>query len=201
MKKKIAFGWLTIIVSAILYILLCNYVSNVTIESHVSDLENFTASASTATQIEAIQTPIVIDFLKWYKKKYHEISTLSLVNTSEEHYYVDLSECEAYLNILKSSGCVSFKYIEQMRTYFKTYFEQYKTALYTDGPPNGFDYDLILLTQEVDDTMQAIEHIKIMECVIIDSTHQKVKVDIMPSILTFSLSYNKETGWLIDNIE
>ncbi|MGH6723224.1 hypothetical protein [Bacteroides hominis] len=88
-----------------------------------------------------------------------------------------------------------------MRTYFKTYFEQYKTALYTDGPPNGFDYDLILLTQEVDDTMQAIEHIKIMECVIIDSTHQKVKVDIMPSILTFSLSYNKETGWLIDNIE
>ncbi|MGH6723223.1 hypothetical protein [Bacteroides hominis] len=69
MKKKIAFGWLTIIVSAILYILLCNYVSNVTIESHVSDVENFTASASTATQIEAIQTPIVIDFLKWYKKK------------------------------------------------------------------------------------------------------------------------------------
>lgn len=145
--------------------------------------------------------PIVIDFLKWYKEKYHEISTLSLVNTSEEYYSVDLSECEAYLNLLQSSGYVSFRYIEQMRSYFETYFEKYKTALYTDGPPDGFDYDLVLLTQEVDDTMQAIEHIKILECAIIDSTHQKVKVDIMPSILTFSLSYNQETGWLIDNIE
>lgn len=173
-----------------------NYTSNATIESNDSDVD-----ASTVTQMEATQAPIVIDFLKWYKEKYHEISTLSLVNTSEEHYYVDLSECEAYLNLLQSSGYVSFRYIEQMRLYFETYFEKYKTALYTDDPPDGFDYDLVLLTQEVDDTLQAIEHIKILECAIIDSTHQKVKVDIMPSILTFSLSYNQETGWLIDKIE
>lgn len=173
-----------------------NYTSNAAIEGNDSDVD-----ASTVTQMEATQVPIVVDFLKWYKKKYHEISTLSLVNTSEEHYSVDLSECEAYLNLLQSSGYVSFRYIEQMRLYFETYFEKYKTALYTDGPPDGFDYDLVLLTQEVDDTMQAIEHIKIMECVMTDSTHQKVKVDIMPSILTFSLSYNQETGWLIDHIE
>lgn len=173
-----------------------NYTSNAAIEGNDSDVD-----ASTVTQMEATQVPIVIDFLKWYKEKYHEISTLSLVNTSEEYYSVDLSECEAYLNLLQSSGYVSFRYIEQMRSYFETYFEKYKTALYTDGPPDGFDYDLVLLTQEVDDTMQAIEHIKILECAIIDSTHQKVKVDIMPSILTFSLSYNQETGWLIDNIE
>lgn len=173
-----------------------NYTSNATIEGNDSDV-----NASTVTQMEATQVPIVDDFLKWYKKKYHEISTLSLVNTSEEHYSVDLSKCEAYLNLLQSSGYVSFIYIEQMRLYFETYFEKYKTALYTDGPPDGFDYDLVLLTQEVDDTMQAIEHIKILECAIIDSTHQKVKVDIMPSILTFSLSYNQKTGWLIDKIE
>ena len=143
---------------------------------------------------------VVEKFLKWYKENYGKISELSLVDTSGESYSVDLSTCEEYLQLLNNSGYVSHSYIKKWRTYFEKYSEQYKTSLYSDGPPEGFEYDFILNTQEIDETLQSIDDIEILECIIKDDVHQLVKINIMPSVLTFSLAYNPDMGWLIDDI-
>ena len=143
---------------------------------------------------------VVEEFLKWYKGNYGKISEFSLVDTSGEFYSVDLSTCEEYLLLLNNSRYISSNYIKKWRTYFEKYSEQYKTALYSDGPPDGFEYDFILNTQEIDETLQSIDHIEILECIIIDNGHQRVKVNIIPSVLTFSLSYTPDSGWLIEDI-
>lgn len=129
-----------------------------------------------------------------------KISEFSLVDTSREFYSVDLSTCEEYLQLLNNSGYISHSYIKKWRTYFEKYSEQYKTALYSDGPPDSFEYDFILNTQEIDETLHRIDNIEILECIIIDNVHQLVKINIIPSALTFSLSYNPDIGWLIDDI-
>lgn len=66
-----------------------------------------------------------------------------------------------------------------------------------DGPPYGFEYDLVLMTQEVDQAMDAIDNIKVTD-VNESGDSAVVKVDIMTK-LGFTLT--KANGkWLIDDI-
>lgn len=152
-------------------------------------------------QLESEQAiKVVCGFLKWYQVNYKKISEISLVDISGEFYSVDSLACEEYLRLLNNSGYVSHNYIKKWRTYFKEYSEQYKTASYSDGPPEGFEFDFVLHTQEIDDALYAINTIKILDCVIVDDMHRRIEIDIMPSILTFLLSYRQDVGWLIDSI-
>lgn len=152
-------------------------------------------------QLESEQTiKVVCGFLKWYQANYIKISGISLIDTSGEFYSVDSSACEEYLRLLNNSGYISHNYIKKWHTYFKEHSEQYKTASYSDGPPEGFEFDFVLHTQEIDDALYAINDIKILDCVIVDDMHQRIEIDIMPSILKFSLSYRQDVGWLIDSI-
>lgn len=189
------------------FIQLYNYhISNINSVIGVDDIAKCTTSDASIIETKCQSTKseqaikVVEEFLKWYKENYGKISEFSLVDTSREFYSVDLSTCEEYLQLLNNSGYISHSYIKKWRTYFEKYSEQYKTALYSDGPPDSFEYDFILNTQEIDETLHRIDNIEILECIIIDNVHQLVKINIIPSALTFSLSYNPDIGWLIDDI-
>lgn len=156
----------------------------------------------TYTNKESLNT--VIDFLNWYKNNYETVNQLNLVKNkgvnydSTKFYSVNFEESEKYLKKLKSSGFISDNYINKWRKYFKEHDEYLKKNPQNDGPPYGFDYDFVLLTQEIDKTIESNVKLKLLD--IKESNESSiVKIDIMMR-LSFSLS--KCNGkWLIDNIE
>lgn len=88
-------------------------------------------------------------FLFWYKKNYWEVNKtgLSFVN-KKGCYEVDTAACARYLDVLMGSGYLSFNYKKLWQDYFFSKAEWWKTNPQSEGPPEGFDYDLVLLTQE-----------------------------------------------------
>ena len=146
----------------------------------------------------------VINFLKWYKGNYETIYQYNLVNNaggeydSTKFYSVNFKETEKYLSKLKSGGFISDSYIEGWRKYFIEREENFKSNLQNDGPPDGFEYDFVLMTQEIDETLNSIDNPKLIN-VSESSDSSVVKIDIMMR-LSFSLRKNNNI-WLIDRIE
>jgi hypothetical protein len=151
---------------------------------------------------ESVKT--VFDFLRWYRANYKQLSQITLVNKSAadhdstKYYSVNFKGAEDYLSRLKGSGYISDKYIDEWRRYFQEREKNFKKNPQKDGPPDGFEFDFVLWTQEVDETLEKIENPKLIE-VKESSTSSIVKVDIMMR-LGFTLSKNNGK-WLIDNIE
>jgi len=149
---------------------------------------------------------IVVSFLKWYKKNHSKIHSIELVNNvhwdrendSTELYSVNFDGTEKYLLTLKSSGFISDLYLNKWREYFKEKEEEFKKYPQFDGPPDGFQFDFVLWTQIVDETLHMIDYYKFIE-VFESDMKANVKIDIMMK-LNFSLSKQKEI-WLIDDIE
>lgn len=147
---------------------------------------------------------VVIDFLLWYKNAYSEISQIVLVNigderTTNEPYTINISGCDEYLSFLKQSGFISDKYIEQWSNYFHQQSDVYKITLQTDGPPEGFEYDFILQTQEIDDALKSIDDIKKINLIHKSQNHQTIEVDIPPTSISFDVSC-QNNYWEIDKI-
>jgi hypothetical protein len=158
--------------------------------------------------IEVIPVPgsvkAVENFLIWYRKNYRLISKIRLVDntfvgdSNEVIYRVDFKQTEEYLSKLKSSTYISDKYIEKWRAYFKKSDEKFKKIKQNDGPPFGFEYDFVLWTQEIDQTLDAIDDIEFTSINENNNT-SVIEVNIM-MILRFTLT--KVNGkWQIDDIE
>jgi hypothetical protein len=151
---------------------------------------------------ESVKT--VFDFLKWYRTNYNQLNQIKLVNNSgadqgsTKYYSVNFKGTEDYLLRLRGSGYISDKYIDKWRRYFRECEENFKRNPQNDGPPDGFGFDFVLWTQEIDETLEKIDHPKLIG-VKESLTISIVKVDIMMR-LGFTLS-NSNGKWLIDNIE
>ena len=106
-------------------------------------LDHFEARDST----KAIQT--IQQFLFWYKKNYWEVNKTGLSFVNKKGFYeVDSAACARYLDLLMDSGYLSSNYKKLWQDYFYSKAEWWKINPQTEGPPEGFDYDLVLLTQE-----------------------------------------------------
>ncbi len=146
----------------------------------------------------------VVNFLTWYKLNYDEISKIETINNftgeydSTKFYSVNFTGTENYLKKLKSSGYISEKYISTWRKYFLKCEQNFKQNPQNDGPPNGFEFDFVLWTQEIDETLESINNYKILN---VNESEKNSVVDIEITMnLEFTLS--KINGkWLIDNIE
>lgn len=145
----------------------------------------------------------VVEFLRWYKRDHGSVDQMHLVQhagvdyDSTKFYAVNFVGTENYLAQVKSSGYVSEKYLNTWRAYFKEQEDFMIKNPQNDGPPYGFEYDLVLMTQEVDQAMDAIDNIKVTD-VNESGDSAVVKVDIMTK-LGFTLT--KANGkWLIDDI-
>ena len=145
----------------------------------------------------------VINFLKWYRENEKELSKIQMVNMppieeTNSFYTVNFDETERYLTELKKSGFVSDKYLERRRDYFKKADIKLRQDPVNDGPPDGFEFDLILLTQDIDDTLEAINNPKLISSQI-TKDNAIVKLDIMMR-LEYKLSKQGDK-WLIDHIQ
>lgn len=91
----------------------------------------------------------VKDFLQWYGTNYQEANSFGLVNQGDSVFYsVNFEEAEKYLAYLKSSGFVSDEYLSVFRKKFAEAQINFEKEPVNEGPPLGFDYDIVLFTQE-----------------------------------------------------
>jgi len=147
---------------------------------------------------------IVVNFMNWYKSNYDAINKIELVSDDLDSdppkpYKVDTLGCIAYLKKFQESGFVSSKYLEKWSNYFKDREKYWDANPQFDGPPDGFEYDFVLFTQEIDETLASIKNIQILQIEKTDQNQISVKVDIASMRLSFYLS-EYDGKWLIDNI-
>ena len=147
----------------------------------------------------------VIGFLTWYKLHMMDLNAYKLVTNNGNEtpepgkpYSVDFAETEKYINALLASGFVSNKYAANRRTYFNKCDEALKVEQQYDGPPMGFDADLIMLSQDFE--LDFLDQVKINSHP--GGTDNAHIILEFPYGLKLAYAMSIENGkWLIDDIQ
>lgn len=130
--------------------------------------------SSTKYSLDTQPVKTIIDFLTWYKN--HQNIQEGLVNnirpdTYDSHaniniydsttfYSVNFNATDKYLKKLESTGYISDNYLSKWREYFKKCDKHFHENPMNDGPPTGFEYDFVMLSQ-YDDDLNNLEKSKI----------------------------------------
>ncbi len=123
-------------------------------------------SMTTGDSLQVTQT--VLLFLNWYKTHIQRVSQIPLVNQQAgKPYSVNLKNGERYLTYLKSSNLLTNAYLNRWRTFFKERNDGFRMSPQHEGPPVGFDYDLVLLNQDVDQQLASLTSLKIDKVTIV----------------------------------
>ncbi|MEP7264045.1 MAG: hypothetical protein ABI772_06095 [Bacteroidota bacterium] len=149
----------------------------------------------------------VVDFIKWYSNNMSRLNKIEIVNNSFDSifdstglYSINFTNGELFLAELKKSGFISDAYVEFMRNYFKDCEKNFVENPQFDGPPEGFDFDLVLWSQEYDEDLKHIDKSTVGESSI---SSKKANIQIKfpsGSSLKYDLSlYNDK--WMIDKID
>ncbi len=148
----------------------------------------------------------VLNFLNWYKQNSQNLS-FNLVFNNGDHkggptkfYSVDFPATEIYLTQLLESGFLSSKYAESQRAYFRKCDQKFKELPTDEGPPEGFDQDLVMFAQEdpgLNDLRKA--QIKITKS---DKASAVIALSFPESNYHYIYEMSKiGPKWLIDDIE
>ncbi|MFD2937033.1 hypothetical protein [Spirosoma flavum] len=104
----------------------------------------------------------VQNFLRWYKANIGATSRIILVNQNPgKPYSVNIKNTEQYLATLRSSHLLTDTFLNEWRTFFKERQTGFQATPQREGPPTGFDYDLVMLSQEVDMQLDSLKTLKI----------------------------------------
>lgn len=132
--------------------------------SHPSG-SNIVSVISPETQ-QAGQTAVA--FLHWYKTHIQAVNRFPLVNQQAgKPYSVNFKNGERYLAYLQSSHLLTNTYLNQWRTYFKERDAGFRLSPQEEGPPTGFEYDLVMLTQDVDQQLASLKSVKISKVTVV----------------------------------
>lgn len=154
------------------------------------------ATNSVGDSQRASQT--VVAFLSWYKTHLLPISRILLVNQlPDKPYSVNLKNGERYLAYLNSSHLLTDTYLSEWRTYFRERDAGFRLSPQSEGPPNGFEYDLVMLSQEVDQQMASLKSLKIDKVTIVKN-RATVELTLLGSY-EFRL-VKQNSRWLINEI-
>jgi hypothetical protein len=114
---------------------------------------------------------------------------------------VNRKACTAYLAFLKSSKYISARYIGYWQRYFDDKAADLKKEKIRSDVPEGFDMDFVLITQEPELILDAIDSLK-LTVVSMNRTMAVIGV-ILPSDTTvdyeFEMAKTKQ-GWQINYI-
>ncbi len=137
-------------------------------------------------------------FLTWYKTQLPALSRILLVNQSPgKPYSVNLKNGEQYLVYLKSSHLLTNTYLNEWRTFFKERDAGFRFSPQSEGPPTGFEYDLVMLSQEVDLQMASLKSLKI-DRITIAKNRATVELTLLGA---YEFRLVKQNGrWMINEI-
>ncbi|MEJ7586779.1 MAG: hypothetical protein WKI04_04380 [Ferruginibacter sp.] len=104
---------------------------------------------------------VITQFLQWYKINLHKANSFPLLKKdSAGNYMVNRKAVTGYLNFIKSSKCISPRYIAHWQTYFDDKATELKEHLLQSDMPEGFDFDFVLITQEPELVLNKISSLK-----------------------------------------
>ncbi len=156
------------------------------------------------TEIETDSTQIVgqiIGFIKWYRDHYDTVRNIRFTGLDAHgNYQVNISECNKYLDHLLSSGFLSKEYQKAWSKYFESQVENFKQNPQNEGPPEGFDFDLVFMTQEPEIVWNSVDKLTFK---IHTNEEQKMVASVVSnaSELDYEFEMGKENGvWKIDYI-
>jgi len=140
----------------------------------------------------------VRQFIHWYKEHYTMVNQVKFIEQDKSgNYQVNLTECNTYLKNLESSGFISQEYLKEWNTYFESKAIYLKENPQSEGPPEGFEFDLVLITQEPELVWNAIDSISINVTM---SSNQKA-IATMNGDFSYEIDLSKINGnWKIDYI-
>lgn len=194
------------------FLLICTIFSLVSCNDQGTTEQQSTDSTSTAKQ-ETVQqtsnsdsasssvscTTQIRKFLAWYKTNLNELDKINLVDLigsgDTAQYRVNFTNTEKYIATLKNSGYFSDLYLQRTMNYFKENDSLLLKHKQNDGPPEGFDFDRILYTQEVD---AELEHVQ--QSPIESVKPGLIRVNALEKNLLFSTSMHGDSC-LIDDIQ
>ena len=164
----------------------------------VSPVKSTSSSVSGISPDAQQARQTVVSFLAWYKNHIQEANRIPLVNqTGGKPYSVNLKNGERYLTYLKSSQLLTDAYLNQWRTFFKERQAGFRQSPQSEGPPTGFDYDLVMLNQDVDMQFAGLKSLK-MGKVVIRNNKATVGFTLLD---TYEFRLVRQNGrWLINEI-
>jgi hypothetical protein len=149
------------------------------------------------------------EFVEWYAGKMDSLSAIHLVSLdaskpdSLEHFVADYKAIDQWLAMVQRSHKVSPAYLAYWRTHCYNYADTLRLAA-RGGPPYGFDYEFLMLSQEPD--TRAAE-LKAGTFTVAGQSGNRARVQARGPQhegwregLDFSLSQYPDRGWLIDSI-
>jgi hypothetical protein len=165
---------------------------------------NDTLAPASDPQLGEQPVKTIIAFLEWYKGYHFSGKTPMVMDTAfvqgdtTRYYRVNFKGTEEYLGELKNSGFVSEEYLEGWRKDFRRSDEYMRTHPENDGPPNGFDYDLVTLSQE-DIGLDSLERTKVGP-ITKEAGGVRVRLEFPNyAALTYRL-HQEGDRWLIDKV-
>lgn len=173
--------------------------SQTTTEQPVADTSTSVSPDSTITPQQT-----VMNFLNWYKVGHPDLNANLVLNNGDgrdttKFYRVDFAATEKYLRALTGTGMVSEKYADKWRAYFKKCDQDFIASPSNEGPPNGFDYDFVLFSQED----PGLDELQQTTLTVTNKDDNSATVLIQfPSTYHYKYSLSKNgPGWQIDEIE
>ena len=112
-------------------------------------------------------------------------------------YSVNFKNGERYLAFLKTSNRLTDSYLNEWRKFFKEREQGFKLTAQKEGPPTGFEYDLVMLSQEVDLQLASLDSIKI-DAVHVSGNKATVYCTLLDSY-EFRL-IRRNSRWMINEI-
>jgi len=169
---------------------------------------------TSADAISTFKTPAtispeetVIRFLEWYKSNRHELNKIPLVLNSTaledttKPYTVNFEGTEHYLSELKKCGYLSEKYLSSWRDYFDKAAQNWKVNPQFEGPPDYFDYDFIMLSQDFTEELKELNLSNAtLNQIENDFAYVVLNFKVSPMKLSYQLSHNGGK-WQIDDIQ
>jgi len=161
---------------------------NLAANTSVQEMEN-----DSTKMIRAVK-----EFLSWYKTNYNQANQFGFTfQDPQGNYMVNLDECQKYLTFLRSSGHISEIYEKEWKKYFESKAQYLKENLQNEGPPEGFEFDLVLITQEPEIILNQIDALKY----VVTSNDEGTTVVRIEGELGYDFEMNLENGiWKIDYI-
>jgi hypothetical protein len=102
------------------------------------------------------QINFVKHFLTWFKQNRNSTLAIQLINRDDKYYKLDSTGVELYLKTLKKSGYFTDNYLDDLQGYIFSCGDFIRNEKQDDGPAYGFEGDLILKSNEVEDILNAV---------------------------------------------
>lgn len=146
-------------------------------------------------------------YLRWYAAHQAEFIPNFVAGGGADttsFYTIDQAAAADWLTRLHQSGHFSAAYVQHWRSYIGSYADTLRKHPQNDGPPEGFSYDLLMLSQEPDTRLEELQKGTF-------STHYNgpssatvlargTQHEGWREGLDFTLTQNASGKWLIDSI-